>query len=60
MEFLIEKINVRKLMGGTLSCNKGMLRVFEKVGTVPDGIRKNHELVNGEPYDICHYAKFKL
>lgn len=60
MEFLIKKINVRKVTGGTLSCNKGMLRVFEKVGMVPDGLRKDHELVNGKSYDILHFAKFKL
>ncbi|MAO34188.1 MAG: GNAT family N-acetyltransferase [Flavobacteriales bacterium] len=58
MDFLLEKLDIRKVTGGALSCNKGMVRIFEKVGMVPDGIRKDHEMIDGKPYDILHFAKF--
>ncbi len=58
MEFLFKKVGVRKVTSGTLSCNKGMIRVCEKVGMVPDGVRKNQELINDKPYDIVYFAKF--
>lgn len=58
MDFLLEKLGVRKVTGGALSCNKGMMRIFGKVGMVCDGIRKDHEMIDGKPYDIVHFAKF--
>jgi RimJ/RimL family protein N-acetyltransferase len=58
MDFLLENSFVRKVTGGTLSCNEGMMRIFEKVGMVLDGVRKDHELIDGKPYDIVHFAKF--
>ena len=58
MDFLLEKLGVRKVTGGALSCNKGMMRIFEKAGMVLDGTRKDHEMLDGKPYDIVHFAKF--
>jgi RimJ/RimL family protein N-acetyltransferase len=58
MKFLLEKRCVRKVTGGTLSCNQGMMRIFEKVGMVSDGVRKDHEIIDGKPYDIVYFAKF--
>ncbi len=58
MNFLLEKGCVRKVTGGTLSCNQGMMRIFEKVGMVSDGVRKDHEVIDGKPYDIVYFAKF--
>ena len=58
IEFLFKKVGVRKVTSGTLSCNKGMIRICEKVGMVPDGIRKNQELIKDKPYDIVYFAKF--
>ena len=58
MDFLLEKLGVRKVTGGALSCNEGMVRIFEKAGMVLDGTRKDHEMLDGKPYDIVHFAKF--
>ena len=58
MNLLIQKNNLRKVTGGTLAINKGMIRIFEKVGMAPDGVRKNHEIIDGTPCDICYFAKF--
>ena len=59
MEFLLEKVKVRKVSGGTLSCNKGMMRIFEKLHMSLDGVRKDHEVIDGKFFDIFHFAKFK-
>ncbi len=59
MDFLLKKLSIRKVTGGTLSCNTGMMRIFEKVGMIPDGIRIDQELLDGKPYDIVYFAKFK-
>ena len=59
MNYLLKKMFFRKVTGGTLSCNKGMIKIFKKTGMVTDGVRKNHELENNKPYNIIHYAKFK-
>jgi [ribosomal protein S5]-alanine N-acetyltransferase len=58
MEFLFKKVGIRKVTSGTLSCNKGMIRICEKAGMVPDGVRKNQELIKDKPYDIVYFAKF--
>jgi RimJ/RimL family protein N-acetyltransferase len=58
MNYLLKKKFIRKVTGGTLSCNKGMVKIFKKTGMVLDGVRKNHELVNNKPYNIVYYAKF--
>lgn len=58
MGCLINKLDIRKVTGGTLSCNKGMIRIFQKVGMVTDGVRKDQEVINGECHDILYFAKF--
>ena len=58
MNYLLKKKSIRKVTGGTLSCNKGMLKIFKKTSMEIDGVRKNHELVKGKYYNIIHYTKF--
>lgn len=57
-DWLIEKARIRKLTAGCLAANGGMVKLMERSGMVPDGVRKGQELVDGEPVDIVHYAKF--
>ncbi|MEL6529457.1 MAG: GNAT family N-acetyltransferase [Pseudomonadota bacterium] len=57
-DWLITIAGVRKLTAGCLAANGGMVKLMERSGMVPDGIRKAQELVDGEPIDIVHYAKF--
>jgi ribosomal-protein-alanine N-acetyltransferase len=59
MEFLLKKAKVRKVTGGTLSCNKGMMRIFEKLDMSLDGVRKDHEVIDGKFFDMFHFAKFE-
>ncbi len=58
MNLLIQGEGIRKVTGGTIADNKGMMRIFDKVGMVPDGVRKNHEIIDGTPCDIYYFAKF--
>lgn len=59
MNFLHNDFGIRKVTGGTLSCNIGMIKIMESNGMHQDGVRRNHELVDGKEYDIFHYAKFR-
>lgn len=58
MNFMLETKKVRKVTGGTLSCNLGMVNIMKKTGMQPDGKRIKHELVNNSPMDILYFAKF--
>ena len=48
----------RKLTGGTLAGNAGMVRIFERSGMHLEATRKDHEIVEGRPMDILLYARF--
>jgi len=50
---------MRKLTAGTLSCNKGMVRVAEKAGFELEAVRRQQEVVEGEAVDMLHFARFK-
>jgi RimJ/RimL family protein N-acetyltransferase len=56
---LLETVSVRKVTGGTLSCNQSMIRIMEKSGMKPDGRRIAHELVDGIAYDMLHFSAFR-
>lgn len=49
---------LRKVTGGTLSCNGAMLGVMRAAGMEPDGVRRAQELVDGVPQDILYFATF--
>jgi len=58
MTFMFEERKMRKVTGGTLSSNLGMLAVMKKSGMQPDGIRTDHELIDGIPTDVLYFCKF--
>jgi RimJ/RimL family protein N-acetyltransferase len=57
MAYLLS-IGIRKVTGGSLRCNLGMIKVMTKSGMVLDCVRSKQEIFNGLPDDICHYCKF--
>jgi RimJ/RimL family protein N-acetyltransferase len=59
MNFLLQECGLRKVTGGTLSCNHGMLSIMKKTGMQPDGVRCQQQLVNGQAYDILHFSQFR-
>ena len=50
--------SIRKVTGGTLSCNFGMIRIFENAGMHLEAVRQAQELVAGKPEDVIYYARF--
>lgn len=59
MNRLLNTGAIRKITGGTLRCNVGMLNIMLKTGMKPDGVRYGHALVEGVPQDILYYSKFR-
>jgi len=57
--WLLKDRGLRKLTAGTLDCNYAMIRIMEKSGMVLEAVRRNQELLDGEPHDILHYARFR-
>jgi len=59
LAFLLSERGLRKVTGGTLACNAGMIRIMERSGMQREAVRKAQEIVEGEPQDALYYAKFK-
>lgn len=58
MDYLIDSGLVRKVTGGALSCNVGMINIMKKAEMLPDGKRTGHQLVDNVPVDIVYFSKF--
>jgi RimJ/RimL family protein N-acetyltransferase len=58
-DFLFAGLGIRKLTQGTMALNAPMLRVMNKLGMVPDGVRKRHYLCQGQEVDVVHMAVFR-
>ena len=58
MRHLLERGDIRKVSGGALKCNVAMVKIMQKSGMKPDGVRSAHELVEGVPQDMLHFAIF--
>jgi RimJ/RimL family protein N-acetyltransferase len=59
MSLLLASGRLRKVTGGALRCNIGMVNIMKKCAMEPDGVRVAHELVDGSPQDILYFARFK-
>jgi RimJ/RimL family protein N-acetyltransferase len=59
LSFLLDTVEVRKVTGGTLRCNKGMAKIMVNSGMKPDGVRVAQELANHQVQDVLHFAKFR-
>ncbi len=59
LSLLLDSGKVRKVTGGTLRCNVGMVNVMLKTGMSPDGVRIGQELVDGVPHDILYFSRFR-
>ena len=58
IEHLFRACALRKVTGGTLAINRGMLRVMEKCGMQEEGRRLRHYLVDGKEVDIVYFGIF--
>jgi ribosomal-protein-alanine N-acetyltransferase len=57
--YLIEVCRLRKVTGGTLQCNIGMIKIMERSGMQLEAIRVQQELVDQVAHDALCYAKFR-
>lgn len=59
MSFLFEKRGLRKVTGGTVRCNVGMVKIMERSGMHLEAVRVRQEIIEGEAQDILYFAKFR-
>lgn len=55
---LLEEPGIRKVTGGCVADNVGMVKIFEACGMIPDGRRVRHYVYDGREVDVVHYAVF--
>lgn len=58
-EYLFQELGLRRLTAGLLEPNRAMLRVFEKLGFVREGVFRKHDLYEGEYVDHIHLGCFQ-
>jgi len=60
MSYLLSGGFVRKVTGGTLGCNIGMIRIMERSGMLLEAVRSKQQIVEDEAQDEHLYAKFRI
>lgn len=58
IHFLFDQRSLRKVTGGTLAINEGMIRVMKKCGMQEEGRRRRHYLIDGKEVDIVYFGRF--
>ena len=56
--WLIAEARIRKLTGGTVACNRAMVKLMERSGMKLEAVRKAQEIIEGQPQDLLYFAKF--
>lgn len=56
---LIKTVGLRKVTAGTIEPNIGMQNIMNRLGMVPDGIRKKHQIFEDEEVDLIYGAFFR-
>ena len=59
LSFLLNTVRLRKVTGGAVASNRGMVKIMSNSGMTPDGVRVAQELINGKASDIVHFAKYR-
>jgi len=60
LETVLLESGMRKVCGGTARLNHAMVRIMEQSDMELEAVFADHELINGHPVDILHYAKFAV
>ena len=47
---------VRKVTGGTLDCNYGMIKIMRGSGMQEDGVRRAQNIINGRAHDVLYFC----
>lgn len=56
--FLLDDAGLRKVTGGTMSTNAGMLAIMRRSGMREDGVRRRQVVIDGNEVDLVHMALF--
>jgi RimJ/RimL family protein N-acetyltransferase len=57
--YLFNNSEVRKVTAGTVSLNKPMIRIMQKMKMRDDGVRKQHYLLEGKEVNVIYMALFR-
>ncbi len=57
--WLLTDGEIRKVVAGCMKSNVAMVRIMQKSAMSPDGERKAHFILDGQPEDIVFCAKFR-
>ena len=55
---MFKQRGMRKVTGGALKVNAGMIRIMEKSMMTHEATKKNQELFDNKPVDIMYFAIF--
>jgi ribosomal-protein-alanine N-acetyltransferase len=58
LRHLLTVRRMRKVTGGTLRCNIGMIRIMEKSGMQLEAVRTKQQMVEGDAQDELYFAIF--
>ena len=58
-DWLLSQPDIRKTHAGTMACNTGMLKVFERSGMRVEGRKRDHFLYENGAVDLIYAGKFK-
>ena len=58
MDFLFNKCGIRKVTGGTLNVNYGMINIMKKSMMTHEATRKSHEVFENRTADMYYFCKF--
>jgi len=58
MEYLTQSSSIRKITGGAMSLNLGMIKIMERGGMRLEAVRKAQRIFEGKAVDVVLYAKF--
>lgn len=59
MEYLLNKRALRKVTGGTVRCNVGMMKLFERSGMNLEAVKYKQQIIDGREEDELYFAKFR-
>ncbi len=55
---LFESRGLRKVTGGALRSNIGMVKIMERSGMQLEAVRERQEILDGEALDVLYFARF--
>lgn len=58
-EYLFNVLGMRKLTAGTMGVNKGMIKVFGKLGFQQEGVFRKQDRIEGDYCDHVYFGCFK-